>query len=159
MVISTISAPCAFISSSAFRTMPDTSASSGAAPNRFFSTPMRVPLSAPADRPSRKLLGRRSRPPAVIASAGSSPTVASSSSARSVTVRASGPPMSCVCDNGMMPVRLDSPRVPRRPNRLLLAAGMRIDPHVSLAIPPIAKLAATAAAVPPLDPPGVRARS
>ena len=59
----------------------------------------------------------------VTASAGSAPTVTSSITARSVTVRASGPPMSCVCDSGMMPSRLDSPIVPRRPNRLLLADG------------------------------------
>ena len=56
----------------------------------------------------------------------------------------------------MMPSRLDSPRVPRRPNRLLCADGMRIDPQVSLPMPAAAKLAATAAPVPPLDPPGLR---
>jgi hypothetical protein len=36
---------------------------------------------------------------------------------------------------------------------------MRIDPHVSLPMPAAAKLAAMAAPVPPLDPPGFRDRS
>ena len=79
--------------------------------------------------------------------------------ARSVTVRASGPAMSCVDDSGITPVRLDNPRVPRRPTRFWFAAGMRIDPQVSLPIPAAAKLAPTAAPVPPLDPPGTRCRS
>ena len=35
--------------------------------------------------------------------------------------------------------------MPRRPNRLLFAAGIRIDPHVSVPSPAAAKLAATAA--------------
>src|SRR5947208_192953 len=52
--------------------------------------------------------------------------------ARSATVRASGPPMSCECDSGTMPSRLERPAVPRRPKRLLLADGFRIDPQVSL---------------------------
>jgi hypothetical protein len=36
---------------------------------------------------------------------------------------------------------------------------MRIDPQVSLPMPAAAKLAPTAAPVPPLDPPGTRYRS
>ena len=100
---------------------------------------------------------RRARS-AVIASAGSGPTVASSMIARSVTVRASGPATSCVSESGITPVRLDRPRVARRPTRFWLAAGMRIDPHVSLPMPAAAKLAATAAPVPPLEPPGTRAQ-
>ena len=74
-------------------------------------------------------------------------------------LRAIGPPMSCVLESGTMPVRLDSPCVPRRPTRLLCDAGLRIDPHVSLPMPAAAKLAATAAPVPPLEPPGLRSRS
>ena len=96
---------------------------------------------------------------AVIGSAGSAPTVASSMIARSVTVRASGPAMSWVDDSGITPVRLDRPWVPRSPTRFWLAAGMRIDPQVSLPMPAAAKLAPTAAPVPPLDPPGTRCRS
>ena len=67
--------------------------------------------------------------------------------------------MSCVFDNGTIPVPLARPRVPRSPTRLLLEAGIRIDPHVSLPIPAAAKFAAIAAPVPPLDPPGARDRS
>jgi len=85
--------------------------------------------------------------------------VASSMAARSAMLRASGPPMSCVVESGTMPVRLDSPCVPRRPTRSLCDAGLRIDPQVSLPMPATAKFAATAAPVPPLEPPGLRSRS
>src|SRR5688572_31775984 len=68
--------------------------------------------------------------------------------ARSVTVRASGPAMSCVDDSGITPPRLDKPCVPRRPTRFWFAAGIRIDPHVSLPMPAAAKLAPIAAPVP-----------
>src|SRR6476661_1597971 len=64
--------------------------------------------------------------------------------------------MSCVCESGTMPVRLTSPCVGRRPNRLPYALGMRIEPHVSEPQPTAAKLAAIAAPVPPLEPPGQR---
>ena len=67
--------------------------------------------------------------------------------------------MSCVVESGTMPVRLDSPCVPRRPTRSLCDAGLRIDPQVSLPMPATAKFAATAAPVPPLEPPGLRSRS
>ncbi len=82
--------------------------------------------------------------------------MASRTIARSVTVRASGPPTSCDSASGMMPLRLDSPIVGRSPTRLLWAEGYRIDPHVSVPIPNDAKLAAIAAPVPPLEPPGFR---
>ena len=62
--------------------------------------------------------------------------------------------MSCVDDSGITPLRLDRPCVPRRPTRFWFAAGMRIDPQVSLPMPAAAKLAPIAAPVPPLDPPG-----
>jgi hypothetical protein len=80
----------------------------------------------------------------------------SSTMATSVTLRPIGPPMSCVVESGMMPVRLASPCVPRMPARLLWDAGMRIEPQVSLPMPTAAKLAAMAAPVPPLEPPGLR---
>ena len=67
--------------------------------------------------------------------------------------------MSCVDDSGITPVRLDRPCVPRRPTRFWLAAGILIDPHVSLPMPAAAKLAPIAAPVPPLEPPGTRSRS
>ncbi len=59
----------------------------------------------------------------------------------------------------MMPSMLDSPLVGRRPTRSFCAAGIRMDPHVSLPHPTAAKLAATAAPVPPLEPPGLRVGS
>ena len=49
---------------------------------------------------------------------------------------------------------LESPLLGRSPIRLLNAEGMRIDPQVSEPNPAAAKLAATAAPVPPLEPPG-----
>ena len=58
-----------------------------------------------------------------------------------------------------MPLRLDSPAVPRSPNRLFSEAGLRMEPQVSVPMPAAAKLAATAAAVPPLEPPGLRVGS
>jgi hypothetical protein len=54
----------------------------------------------------------------------------------------------------MIPLRLANPCVPRIPTKLLCDAGIRIDPQVSLPIPTAAKLAAIAAPVPPLEPPG-----
>ena len=54
---------------------------------------------------------------------------------------------------------LDSPFVGRSPTRLWTDEGMRIEPHVSEPQPTAPKLAATAAPVPPDDPPGFRAGS
>jgi hypothetical protein len=54
-------------------------------------------------------------PDAVTGSAGSKPTVASRTTAMSATVLAIGPPVSCVCPNGMMPARLDRPADGRSP--------------------------------------------
>ena len=79
--------------------------------------------------------------------------------ARSSMVRASGPATSCVVESGTMPAMLDNPFVGRKPTRLLCDAGMRMEPHVSVPIPTAAKLAAMAAPVPPLEPPGLRSGS
>src|SRR6185369_2660495 len=122
-------------------------------------TPRRAPLSASAFSDARYDEGMCPTLADVESSAGSWPTVASSMIARSVMLRAIGPPMSWVLESGTMPVRLDSPRVPRRPTRLFSEAGLRIDPQVSLPMPAAAKLAETEAPVPPLDPPGLRSRS
>src|SRR3954469_25775362 len=54
---------------------------------------------------------------------------------------------------------LERPLVGRRPNRLCTADGIRIDPQVSEPQATAAKLAATAAPLPPLDPPGDRSGS
>ena len=58
-----------------------------------------------------------------------------------------------------MPVRLTRPRVGRMPTRLLALDGERMEFTVSDPVPAVAKLAATAAPVPPEEPPGVRVRS
>ena len=55
--------------------------------------------------------GTRPLAAAVTASAGSYPTVASRTAARSATLRDIGPPVSCVRPKGMTPARLDSPAV------------------------------------------------
>ncbi len=85
--------------------------------------------------------------------------MASSTAAASATVRVIGPAMSCVSAAGMIPLRLTSPRVGRRPTRSQAEAGERIEFTVSLPRLTAAMFAATAAAGPPLEPPGVRARS
>jgi hypothetical protein len=83
----------------------------------------------------------------------------SSSRAASATVRAIGPAASWVSDTGMSPAQLKRPLVGRMPTNALAEAGERIELTVSLPVPASARLAATAAQVPPLEPPGVRVRS
>src|SRR5580704_7067721 len=58
-----------------------------------------------------------------------------------------------------MPVRLINPGVTRTPTMLLKLAGNRIEPPVSSPIPTKPRLAATAAAVPLLEPPHSRSVS
>src|SRR5262244_4374293 len=79
--------------------------------------------------------------------------------AASSTVRVIGPAASCVVLSGMIPARLTRPRVGRTPTRLFAEDGDRIDWPVSDPVPITPKLAAMAAPVPPLDPPGVRVKS
>src|SRR5262245_38965306 len=85
--------------------------------------------------------------------------MASSTYPASSTVRVIGPAASCVVLNGIIPAGLTSPRVGRTPTRLLAEAGDRIDWPVSEPVPSTPKLAAIAAPVPPLEPPGVRDKS
>lgn len=58
-----------------------------------------------------------------------------------------------------MPPRLASPMVGRMPARLVCDDGPRIEFPVSVPSPTAPKLAATAAAVPPLEPAGTRSRA
>src|SRR6059036_2280400 len=58
-----------------------------------------------------------------------------------------------------MPYRETAPYVGLRPTMPQSAAGCRIEPPVSVPIAQGARPAATAAALPPLDPPGTRLRS
>src|SRR5437763_17179080 len=74
----------------------------------------------------------------------------------SATVRASGPTWSSVRDNGTTPSVDTSPHVGLRPTVPQAAAGIRIDPPVSLPTDTMAMPVATLMADPPLDPPGDR---
>ena len=58
-----------------------------------------------------------------------------------------------------MPPRLVSPMVGRMPTRLVWDDGPRMELPVSVPSPTAPKLAATAAAVPPLEPAGTRSRA
>src|SRR6516225_1796353 len=64
--------------------------------------------------------------------------------------------MSRFRNNGTMPARLVRPIVERMPARLVWEEGPRIELPVSVPRPTAPKLAATAAAVPPLEPAGTR---
>src|SRR6202453_1126188 len=79
--------------------------------------------------------------------------------AASATVRVIGPIASWVSETGMIPARLTRPLVGRIPTKALAEAGDRIEFTVSLPVPASARFAATAAPVPPLEPPGVRVKS
>ena len=79
--------------------------------------------------------------------------------AASETQRAIGPHMSWRSEHGEIPRRLTRPRVGRMPTREQALEGERIEFMVSVPVPMTARLAATAAPVPPEDPPGVRVRS
>src|SRR5215210_1619516 len=82
-----------------------------------------------------------------------------SSTTASATVRAIGPAVSCVCEIGMIPVRLTRPTVGLIPTRPLAPDGHTIDPSVSVPTPTTARFAAIAAPVPALDPHGLRSRT
>jgi hypothetical protein len=84
--------------------------------------------------------------------------MASVITATSYTDRAIGPHRSWVKEVMICPARGISPREGARPTTLLLAVGLRIETPVSLPRPACANTAASAAPVPPLEPPGVNAR-
>ncbi len=72
------------------------------------------------------------------------------------TLAAIGPTQSIVDSAGTTPRRLTRPKVGLRPKIPQHAAGMRIEPPVSVPIAKSARPAATAAADPLEDPPGIR---
>ena len=85
------------------------------------------------------------------------PAVSAVSSApQSASERAIGPAWSRVGASGMTPPSGMRPCVGLTVHTPLSAAGMRSDPHVSLPIAAGTRPAASAAADPPLDPPGAR---
>src|SRR6266513_5609318 len=80
-------------------------------------------------------------------------------SAASRTVFVSGPIWSSDEANATRPKRETRPYVGLKPTTPDSAAGCRIEPPVSLPNAPHATCAATAAAEPPLEPPGTRDKS
>src|SRR5256885_11897194 len=82
--------------------------------------------------------------------------MAPSSAAASATVRVIGPAVSWLCAIGTMPVRLTRPSVGLMPTRPLPVDGDTIEPSVSVPMAKAARLAATAAPEPELDPDGLR---
>jgi hypothetical protein len=80
----------------------------------------------------------------------------SSWSAHSATVRAIGPQWSRVGQSMRIPARLTRPNVGLRPTMPQHDAGQRIEPPVSVPGAAATIPAASAAAEPPLEPPGTR---
>src|SRR6266508_6384926 len=95
----------------------------------------------------------------VAPSRGSIPAIAPSRMAASRTVRAMGPAVSWLCAMGMMPARLTRPSVGLMPTSPLLFEGQTMEPSVSVPMAAAARLAATAAPDPELDPHGLRSRT
>src|SRR6185312_5042814 len=86
--------------------------------------------------------------------------MASSTLARSVTLRAIGPSEPFIAGQpSHTPVRLTRPIEGRIPAMLHQIAGRRIEARPSCPIETVAKFADTAAAEPPEEPPTVRSRS
>ena len=75
--------------------------------------------------------------------------------ALSVTVLVSGPAVSTLHETGHTPIRLMRPKVGLRPTRLLLLAGCRTEPAVSVPMENRPRDAATADPEPLLDVPGL----
>src|SRR4051812_5273838 len=76
--------------------------------------------------------------------------------AQAFEVRAIGPAWSKLGASGQQPSSDTSPWVGLKPTVPVQAAGMRTEPPLSVPIAASARPAASAAALPPLDPPGVR---
>jgi hypothetical protein len=95
----------------------------------------------------------------VAGSRGSTPVMAPSTMAASVTVRAMGPVTSWLWARGTTPERLVSPRVGLMPTRALCEEGQTIDPSVSVPSETAARLAAVAVPDPELEPHGLWSRT
>ena len=85
-------------------------------------------------------------------SSASLPAIACSSAAASATVLVIGPAVSCEAEIGRMPVRDTRPTVGRRPTRPCCAAGLTIEPEVSVPIVIGARPAAAAEPEPDEEP-------
>ena len=88
----------------------------------------------------------------VALSSASMPARAPRTIAASLTVRAIGPGVSCVCEIGMTPVRLMRPTVGLIPTIPLIDDGLTMEPSVSVPTAAVQKLAETAAPDPELEP-------
>ena len=102
-----------------------------------------------------EVLGGARRRPGIL---GVVAAIAPSISAASSTVRARGPTWSRDQASGKTPRRLTRPSVGLRPTTPHAAAGMRIEPPVSVPTESAHRPAASAAPPPPLEPPGTRSR-
>ncbi len=117
-------------------------------------TPTRRPCTPSASR-SR---ADGAAPGREVESQGSWPEMTSSNAAASATVPAKGPIWSRELAKATRPYRDTAPYVGLTPTTPHSAAGWRIDPPVSEPSASGAKPAATAAALPPEEPPGTRDR-
>src|SRR5690606_23765245 len=93
----------------------------------------------------------------LVESFGSNPAIASSMIAQSSTERAIGPAWSSDEAKATTPQRLHRPYVGLMPAMPVNAAGWRIEPPVSVPVAAGHSRAATAAELPPEDPPGASA--
>ena len=125
-----------------------------AAPKRVPTVLSQSPSSMPCGTPSR-------RPPSGTASSGtkSSPAITASALAQSATLRASGPIKSSENDNGNAPSVGTRHALGLKPTMPHSAAGMRVEPPVSVPIAMSHMRSAAATAAPDEEPPGTRARS
>ena len=112
--------------------------------------PRRAPRSALAA--SVQCAGSSAGADRVTTSASSGPAIAANSSAASATLRAIGPAVSWLWEIGITPSRLMRPTVGLKPTSPFSDDGETIDPSVSVPTPSGTRLAATAAAVPELEP-------
>src|SRR6266571_2531129 len=128
---------------------------SSAAAARAVAAAISGATSSPVTTPTRARTRARVRVPTVPDPAS---RIASNTAAQSPTERASTPISSSETDSGISPAVGMLPRVGLKPAQPQYEAGMRIDPSVSLPSAAAASPAATAAADPPLDPPGVNSR-
>src|SRR5438093_722913 len=90
---------------------------------------------------------------------GSMPVIGPRTVAASATVRPMGPTTSWLCEMGTTPERLVSPSVGLMPTIELFDDGQTMDPSVSVPSAAAARLAATAAPDPELEPHGLWSRT
>ena len=150
-------APLAVSRASCFSMMALPAAASWSLRNMSRSTPTRTPRRLLAGSAVRSATGC-SRLSDVARSSASKPRITLRTTAASAVVLACTPTRSCVNEIGSTPARLTSPRDGTTPISALFDAGLRTETPVSVPRPTVAKLAAIATPVPPLDPPGFFAR-